>query len=244
MISRSSTCDPVPLLAITHYRERMIKVGIVGLGKMGLSHYALMHAHPRLRQSPATTPSTCWVLERNTGVSGYGDYETMLAEADLDAVVIATPSSAHAPMVRAAFDKGLHVFCEKQLTLSPEDSDDLTVLARERGLVTQVGYHNRFVGAFREVRALLDKGIENPIVGSNINKIGFRIRGGIETWVRAMRERDFRAIAMSVCASEAIPPTEAAIEWACGLPNLSRSSSWLRARAASARRGNSSISTR
>jgi predicted dehydrogenase len=82
----------------------------------------------------------------------------MLAEADLDAVVIATPSSAYAPMVRAAFDKGLHVFCEKPLTLSPEDSDDLTVLARERGLVTQVGYHNRFVGAVREVRALLDTG--------------------------------------------------------------------------------------
>jgi hypothetical protein len=62
-------------------------------------------------------------------------------------------------------------------------------------------------------------GIENPIVCSNINKIGFRMCGGIEAYERAMREREFRAIAMSVYASGAIPPA-AAIEWVCGLPNL------------------------
>ena len=62
-------------------------------------------------------------------------------------------------------------------------------------------------------------GIENPIVCSNINKIGFRMCGGIEAYERAMREREFRAIAMSVFASGAIPPAEA-IEWVCGLPNL------------------------
>ncbi len=62
-------------------------------------------------------------------------------------------------------------------------------------------------------------GIENPIVCSNINKIGFRMCGGIEAYERALREREFRAIAMSVYASGAIPPAEA-IEWVCGLPNL------------------------
>jgi hypothetical protein len=62
-------------------------------------------------------------------------------------------------------------------------------------------------------------GIENPIVCSNINKIGFRMSGGIEAYERAMREREFRAIAMSVYASGAIRPAEA-IEWVCGLPNL------------------------
>lgn len=62
-------------------------------------------------------------------------------------------------------------------------------------------------------------GIENPIVCANINKIGFRMCGGIDAYERAMREREFRAIAMSVYASGAIPPAEA-IEWVCGLPNL------------------------
>jgi hypothetical protein len=61
--------------------------------------------------------------------------------------------------------------------------------------------------------------IENPIVCSNINKIGFRMCGGIEAYEEALRERRFRAIAMSVFASGAIPPAEA-IEWICAQPNL------------------------
>jgi hypothetical protein len=62
-------------------------------------------------------------------------------------------------------------------------------------------------------------GIENPIVCSNINKIGFRMCGGIEAYEEALRDRKFRAIAMSVFASGAIPPEEA-IEWICAQPNL------------------------
>ncbi len=64
-----------------------------------------------------------------------------------------------------------------------------------------------------------DLGIENPIVCSNINKIGFRMCGGIETYEAALRERQFRAVAMSVYASGAIPPREA-IEWVCAQPNI------------------------
>jgi len=66
---------------------------------------------------------------------------------------------------------------------------------------------------------LAEVGIENPIVCSNINKIGFRMCGGLEAYERALREREFRAIAMSVFASGAIPPEEA-IEWVCTQPNL------------------------
>lgn len=61
--------------------------------------------------------------------------------------------------------------------------------------------------------------IDNPIVCANINKIGFRMCGGAEAYETALRERRFRAIAMSVYASGAIPAQEA-IEWVCGLPNI------------------------
>ena len=62
-------------------------------------------------------------------------------------------------------------------------------------------------------------GIKNPIVCANINKIGFRMSGGVDAYLEAMRARPFRAVAMSVFASGAIPPREA-IEWVCGLPNI------------------------
>jgi predicted dehydrogenase len=60
--------------------------------------------------------------------------------------------------VKAALEKGLHVFCEKPLTLSSAESAELTELASRKGLRTQVGYHNRFVAAFGEARRLLDHG--------------------------------------------------------------------------------------
>ena len=63
------------------------------------------------------------------------------------------------------------------------------------------------------------QGIENPIVCSNINKIGFRMCGGLEAYEAALREHRFRAIAMSVFASGAIPADEA-IEWVCAQPNI------------------------
>lgn len=62
-------------------------------------------------------------------------------------------------------------------------------------------------------------GIRNPIICSNINKIGFRMAGGIDSYQRALREREFRAVAMSVFASGAIPPEEA-LEWVCEQPNI------------------------
>src|SRR5690348_14492422 len=126
---------------------------------MGLSHHALLHAHPDVEAVACDSSRyVIGVLEKNTGVATYSDYDEMLREADLDAVVIATPSSAHAPMVRAALDRGLHVFCEKPLTLSAEDSAELAETAERLGLVNQVGYHNRFVGTFRELSRILTAG--------------------------------------------------------------------------------------
>lgn len=162
----------------------MIKVGVVGLGKMGLSHHALLHAHPEVEAIACDSSKyVLGVLEKNTGVTAYTDYEQMLAKAELDAVVIATPSSAHAPMVRAAFERGLHVFCEKPLTLSAADSEELSRLAAERGLVTQVGYHNRHVAAFGEVRKLLDAGAIGEVthvLGEAYGPVVLKQKGG--TW--------------------------------------------------------------
>ncbi len=66
----------------------------------------------------------------------------------------------------------------------------------------------------RLLDALDQVGVENPIVCANINKIGFRMSGGLEPYERAIRERKFRPIAMSVFASGAIAPEEA-IRYVC-----------------------------
>lgn len=62
-------------------------------------------------------------------------------------------------------------------------------------------------------------GIENPVICANINKIGFRMSGGHEAYRRALESHGFRAVAMSVYASGAVPPDEA-IAWVCEQPNI------------------------
>lgn len=163
----------------------MIRVGVVGLGKMGLSHHALLNVHPDVHVVGVcdTSKYVLGVLKKYTDVSTYNDYDTMLDNASMDAVVVATPSSAHMGMVQAALERGLHVFCEKPLTLHPGDTDRLADLARGQGLVTQVGYHNRYVATFREVKSLLDAGAIGSvthILGEAYGPVVLKTKGS--TW--------------------------------------------------------------
>ena len=136
----------------------MIRVGVVGVGKMGLSHLAIINALEGASVTAVCDPAGYLldVINKYTGLNVYPDYTEMLASAELDAVIIATPSAFHVDMVRAALERGLHVFCEKPFTLNWNDAEQLAALAQERNLVNQVGYHYRFVGAFQETKRLLD----------------------------------------------------------------------------------------
>lgn len=135
-----------------------IRIGIVGLGKMGLSHVSMIRAHPDVSVEAVVDQAgyVLDVLSKYTGLRTFTDYDEMLKSVELDAVIIATPTRFHASMVKTALEHDLNVFCEKPLCLTSAESEDLARLAADRGLVTQVGYHNRFVGAFEEVKHLLD----------------------------------------------------------------------------------------
>lgn len=138
----------------------MVRVAVAGLGKMGLSHFAIVNGLDNVEVVGVcdTTGYMLDVLNKYTGVTTFTDFDQMLQVQGLEAVVIATPSFLHVDMVRKALEKGLHVLCEKPFTLKWEDAKALTELAAEKGLVNQVGYHYRFVGAFQEVKRIIDSG--------------------------------------------------------------------------------------
>ena len=73
----------------------------------------------------------------------YADYEAMLAREELDGVCIATPNHLHAPMIRAAMRRGLHVMCEKPLALDADEARDLLAQARAAGLTHATNFSNR-----------------------------------------------------------------------------------------------------
>jgi predicted dehydrogenase len=138
-----------------------VNVAIVGLGKMGVSHLAIANASARLKVVAVCDSFTMLgqMVEKHCGLAYVPRYEDLLDVAGLHAVVIATPTRSHDAMIHAALDKGVHVLCEKPMTLSAAVSEELAQTAAARGLVGQVGYHNRFVATFAEVRRLLDAGV-------------------------------------------------------------------------------------
>jgi scyllo-inositol 2-dehydrogenase (NADP+) len=143
----------------------MIRVALLGLGKMGLSHCAIINTHPDVELVAVcdTAEYLLNMLGKYSRLKTYTNYRKLLAAEKLDAVFVATPSRFHAEMVRAALDAGLHVFCEKPFCLDAAESARLADLAERKGLTNQVGYHYRFVATFHELKRLLDSGMLGPL---------------------------------------------------------------------------------
>lgn len=138
----------------------MLNIGIVGLGKMGISHFGILKAHPKVNLCAVTDPAkmVTWGLNKYSGVNTYSKFEKMIVKEELDAVFLATPTKFHAEHIKIALENNLHVFVEKPFCLDASDSREVTEEASKRGLVTQVGYHNRFIGTFLRAKECIDKG--------------------------------------------------------------------------------------
>lgn len=162
-----------------------IRVALAGLGKMGLSHQAILNMHPDL-ELVSVCDSAGYLLDlmkKYAGVQGYTDYVTMLDREKPDAVVIATPSSLHECMVGEALRRNIHVFCEKPFCLNIEEGARLVEEAERRQLVNQVGYHNRFLGTFEEAKTLLSRGLLGDIYHASVECYGpVVLHPKVSTW--------------------------------------------------------------
>ena len=138
----------------------MMKLAVIGLGKMGLSHLAIANGLEGIEVVAIVDSSSLVgsVLSKVTGIRHMTDAKEALKLEGLDAVIVATPTASHEAIVREAIARSLHVFCEKPLTLDADVSEELADLAGKRGVVTQVGYHNRFVACFGELKGLVGAG--------------------------------------------------------------------------------------
>lgn len=169
----------------------MVRIGMIGLGKMGLSHLAIVRSHPQV-QLVAACDSNGYltdVLGKHTGLKCHADLDRLLDNEQLDAVLVSTPSKLHAAMVEKALQRGLHVFCEKPFVLDVPDGERLIEIAEAKNLVTQVGYHYRFVGALREAARIVASGALGEIHHVRAEAYGpvvLRPKGG--TWRTAKNE--------------------------------------------------------
>jgi predicted dehydrogenase len=143
----------------------MLNAGYIGLGRMGITHFSILNGHPHVKNAAVCDQSQTMlkILNKYTGVSVFQDYHKMIQEADLDFVVISTPSASHAAIIKDAVDNDLHTFSEKPLAMSPAEGNDVLKHVAGKNLVHQVGYVNRFNEVFMEVKNLLEAGVIGEI---------------------------------------------------------------------------------
>ncbi|KAJ9481361.1 hypothetical protein VN97_g12121 [Penicillium thymicola] len=144
-----------------------LRVGIAGLGRMGKRHAANFHElTARANVVAASTPDQNegeWAAENLQGVQIFQDYDEMLEQADLEAVVIASITAVHAEQALKAIKKGLHVLCEKPLSIDVEVAQSV-VSAYEKSLITypqqkvMCGFSRRFDASYREAHEKVEKG--------------------------------------------------------------------------------------
>jgi len=143
--------------------ESVVGVGIVGLGRMGQRHAEQLALRtPGARLVAACSPLAAerdWAGSQ-LGVPGlYDDYASMLRDPQVQAVAIATPTTAHAEQAIAALAAGKHVFVEKPLALDVASCERVEAAARGHPeLVAMVGFVRRFDRHYQEAKAQVDAG--------------------------------------------------------------------------------------
>jgi UDP-N-acetylglucosamine 3-dehydrogenase len=139
---------------------RELRLGLAGLGSMGRNHLRVLSARTDLVLAAVADPVATALADATaqTGAQGFAEPLAMIAEAELDAVVIAAPTTAHVPLALAAIDRGIAVLVEKPLAATIDEGMRIVVAARAAGVPVQVGHVERFNPAVLELGRLIDDG--------------------------------------------------------------------------------------
>jgi predicted dehydrogenase len=163
----------------------MVKAGLIGLGKMGVSHCSILGAHPDVDLCGVcdTSRFNLIPLEKYSPFKCFSDYREMIDTRKPDCVFIATPTRFHSEAALYAMERGVHLFVEKPLCVDSQEAIELASKAEAAGVVNQVGFHNRFIGTFREGRRLVSEGLLGEVyhfLGEAYGPVALKAKG--ETW--------------------------------------------------------------
>jgi predicted dehydrogenase len=143
--------------------DRRLKVGVLGCGPIAqAAHfesctkarnadlYAICDVADDLRERMAAT---------HAPEKAYADYDAMLADPALDAVIVATSDAFHVPAALRALEAGKHVLVEKPLATSVEEAESLREAVARAGKVLQVGHMKRFDAGIEAAKAFIEDGM-------------------------------------------------------------------------------------
>ena len=165
----------------------MIRVGIAGIGFMGMIHYL---AYQKIRgvkvaavceQDAARLAGDWRTIKGNfgpqgemmdlSGIARYADLDEMIADPNLDAIDCCLPPSWHAKVAIAALKAGKHVFCEKPIALQPADANRMVRAARRSGKLLLIGHVLPFFPEYRFAYQAITGGKYGRLLGGHFKRV-------------------------------------------------------------------------
>ena len=164
----------------------MLRIGIVGWGFMGKMHFRCYKSATNVEVT-AICDADAKQLQNSSGVAGnisgaeddldlsnialYSDLSKMLAEEKLDALSIASPTFLHASQTIEALNVGVHVFCEKPMSLNSGDCREMAEVAKQSGKTLQIGHCIRFWPEYVQAKEIIDSQKYGKVLAATFQRL-------------------------------------------------------------------------
>jgi len=175
--------------------EAMLTAAIVGLGGWGQILVRSVHGRSdriRIVRAATRTPAKAQDFARETGIPVGDDFQAILDDPSVQAVILATPHSQHVDQVVAAARHGKHVFVEKPLALEAAGARAAFDACESAGVVLAVGQNRRFLPSVERVRRLFEEGVLGQLLHVEGNFSGpSGYRHATSNWRASQEESPF-----------------------------------------------------
>ncbi|MBM3501481.1 MAG: Gfo/Idh/MocA family oxidoreductase, partial [Armatimonadetes bacterium] len=138
-----------------------VRIGVIGVGAMGLGHVNAYRANPRCELVAVCDADARWVEQARIeygALYAFTDWEALSACDEVDAVSVCLPTVFHAPATIAALSAGKHVLCEKPMAPNAAQARAMADAARAAGMVLMIGYNQRLGGDIQWLRRAIEAG--------------------------------------------------------------------------------------
>lgn len=135
-----------------------LTIGVIGAGRIGQLHIDYLRKHPKIRikwLSDINCDKLADWIEENGIEKRTKDHKDILNDPEVDAVVICSPTDTHVDIIKAACEKGKHIFCEKPISLTLSESVEAVKAVEKAGVKLQMGFNRRFDRNFSTLQKAL-----------------------------------------------------------------------------------------
>lgn len=148
-----------------------MRVGIIGMGYIGRSHFAALAQVPEIELAAVADPDIADPRGNNPQVRVFASAGEMLRGCALDAVIVAVPTFLHEQCVAEAAEAGCHILCEKPLALNATSATRMVETTERHHVILMVGQVLRFWPHYARIKELVDLGTLGPLQSLSTHRL-------------------------------------------------------------------------